>query len=124
MSEPISRMMTRQVQGVGVDDTLDQVEALLARHRLHWVPVYGEQAEIVGVISTTDLLQARARGQSAGQTRAWQVCSYRPIVVPPDTPVDAVARLMVERRVHHVVVARDGQIEGVVSSLDFVRAHA
>lgn len=124
MSEPISRMMTRQVQGVGVDDTLDQVEALLARHHLHWVPVYGEQAEIVGVISTTDLLQARARGQSAGQTRAWQVCSYRPIVVPPDTPVDAVARLMVERRVHHVVVARDGQIEGVVSSLDFVRAHA
>ena len=53
--------------------------------------------------------------------QAWQRCSYKPISVSPDTPISDVARLMIESKIHHVVVSDSNGIVGVVSSLDFVR---
>lgn len=125
MSRPIATLMTRQVHTVGIDDPIDDVAALLDAKHLHWVPVLDEAQAVVGVISQSDLLQARTRQIDGAVPSAWQICSYRPLVVAPDTPMSAVARLMVERQVHHVLVAdADGRIEGVVSSLDFVAAMA
>ena len=125
MGQPISALMTRQVWRVGMDDTIEQVETLLKSRGLHWVPVVeGGGAAVIGVISATDVVQFHALKQDAAHTRAWQLCTYRPLVVAPDTPAEQVARLMVEQRVHHVAVVADGDLEGVVSSLDFVRAFA
>jgi CBS domain-containing protein len=42
--------------------------------------------------------------------------------VSPDTPLDEVARLMIERQVHHVIVNGGERIVGVASSFDFVRS--
>ena len=39
----------------------------------------------------------------------------------PDVPVSEVARLMVTRGVHHVVITEDNEIRGIVSALDFVK---
>lgn len=124
MGQLISSLMTRQVWRVGMDDTIEQVETLLNARGLHWVPVVEGDGGVIGVISAADLMQFHVHKQDAVNTRAWQLCTYRPIVVTPDTPAEQVARLMVERRVHHVVVARGSELEGVVSSLDFVRAWA
>ena len=76
---------------------------------------------IVGAISASDLLQFHAQGQNPTAARAWQRCSYKPIIVSPDTSVSEVARLMIESKIHHVVVTDSKGIAGVVSSLDFVR---
>lgn len=124
MGQPISALMTRQVWRVSMDDTVEQVETLLNARDLHWVPVVeGNGATVIGVISSTDVLQFHVRKQDARNTRAWQLCTYRPIVVAPDTPAEQVAQMMVASRVHHVVVATDSELEGVVSSLDFVRSY-
>ncbi|WP_140634060.1 CBS domain-containing protein [Methylibium rhizosphaerae] len=125
MGQPISALMTRQVWRVSMDDTVEQVETLLNARDLHWVPVVeGNGTAVIGVISSTDVLQFHVRRQDARNTRAWQLCTYRPIVVTPDTPAERVARMMLDSCVHHVVVARDNELEGVVSSLDFVRLFA
>jgi CBS domain-containing protein len=42
-------------------------------------------------------------------------------MVGPETPLAEVARHMMERGIHHVVVVEDDSLVGVVSSLDFVR---
>jgi CBS domain-containing protein len=52
---------------------------------------------------------------------AWSICTYKPISVAPGTSVSEVARLMLNQKVHHVVVADGDRLVGVVSSLDFVR---
>jgi len=76
---------------------------------------------VVGVISATDLLQFHAQERDPATVRAWQLCTYKPISVDQATPLGEVARVMVERRIHHVVVTGDAGLVGVVSSLDFVR---
>ena len=121
MSQPISSVMERQVWTVDMDDTIAEVDSLFAREGLSWAPVLESKRTIVGAISASDLLQFHTQGQNPTAVRAWQRCSYKPIVVSPDTPVSDVARLMIERKIHHVVVTDGEGIAGVVSSLDFVR---
>ena len=121
MSLPISSFMERQVWTVDMDDTVAEVESLFARQSLSWAPVLESKRTIVGVISVSDLLLFHAQGQDPTAVRAWQQCSYKPITVSPDTPVSEVARLMIESKIHHVVVTNSEGIAGVVSSLDFVR---
>jgi CBS domain-containing protein len=123
MSRPISSLMQQPVCTAGMDDRVSQVEALLAGKRLTWVPVVEpDRGEVVGVISASDLVGFHAQGRDATKTHAWQMCSYKPIVVNPETPVETVAALMVAHGVHHVIVTNDTGIAGVVSSLDFVRS--
>ena len=121
MSQPISSFMERQVWTVDMDDTVAEVESLFARQGLSWAPVLESKRAIVGAISAADLLQFHAQGQDPTAVRVWQRCSYKPIIVSPDTPVSEVARLMIESKIHHVVVIDSDGIAGVVSSLDFVR---
>jgi CBS domain-containing protein len=122
MNQPISSLMQRPVTSVGMDDTVAQVEALLSELHLTWVPVLEPtKRDAAGVISATDLIAFHAQGRDAGATRAWQMCSYKPVVVDAETPIAVVAALMVERGIHHVVVTDRHGIAGVVSSLDFVR---
>lgn len=121
MSQPISSFMERKVRTVDMDDTIAEIDSLFAREGLSWAPVLESKRTIVGAISASDLLQFHAQGQNPSAVRAWQRCSYKPITVSPDTPVSEVARLMLESKIHHVVVTDSEGIAGVVSSLDFVR---
>ena len=121
MSEPVSSFMEPQVCSVDMEDTIAAVEALFVRRALSWAPVLESNGTIVGAISASDLLQFHVQGLDPAAVQAWQRCSYKPISVSPDTPISDVERLMIESKIHHVVVTDSQGIAGVVSSLDFVR---
>ena len=123
MSPPISSLMQRDVVSANLDDAIEVVEARMTRHRLSWLPVLESGSTVLGVISAADLLRFHADGRDPAAVHAWQLCTYKPIMVAPDATVAEVARLMIERAIHHVVVAEGTSIVGVVSSLDFVRTH-
>ena len=121
MSQPISSLMERRVWSVGLDDTVQAIEAQMAAKRLSWVPVQESNGVVLGVISASDLLRFHADKKDPSKVCAWQLCTYKPITVRPDATVSEVAGLMVEKSIHHVVVTEGADIQGVVSSLDFVR---
>ena len=120
MNQPISNLMQREVQTAHIDDSMAVVEDLLDKTKLSWVPVKDDSGTVVGAISTTDLLHFHAQASDAQAVKAWQWCHYKPLVVTPLTSVSRVARLMLEQRVHHAVVAEGEQIRGVVSALDLL----
>jgi len=121
MSKTVSSLMQRRVRTIDMDDTIVDVEGMFARERLSWAPVTTRGGEVIGVISAADVLQLHASGRDAAAIRAWQLCTYKPITVAPDTTLDELARLMTTMGIHHVVVNDVEKIAGVVSSLDFVR---
>lgn len=124
MNRPISSLMQRNVVTVDMDTTVGEVERLFAAHDLSWAPVLEGGQTALGVISAADLLVFEAAGRDRDNSRAWQLCTYRPLSVTTNTPAAEVARKMVEHKIHHVVVMEGAQVAGVVSSLDFVRAFA
>ena len=121
MKQPVSALMERRVWSVDMDDSVAEVERLFADQNLSWAPVLEARRTILGVIAASDLLQFHAHGRDPVATRAWQLCTYKPVMVGPQTPLGEVARQMIERKIHHVVVVEGDSVAGVVSSLDFVR---
>jgi CBS domain-containing protein len=124
VSLTIASLMQRQVRTVGIDDTVERVEQILVENGLSWAPVVQPGGTVAGVISAADLLQFHAIQRDAANTRAWQLCHYLPLSVASTTPIGEVARMMVQRHIHHVVVIDGNALAGVVSSLDFVRTFA
>ena len=123
MDKPISYMMTKSVQTADTEDTVERVEELLRSHRLSSVPVVDAKGVIFGIISASDLLRFHSMRKNPKAVRAWEMCTYKPLEVGPATPVGEVARLMVENKIHHVIVSEDRSIQGLVSSLDFVEQY-
>lgn len=121
MKQPVSSLMQRDVVHVSMDDTVAAVEATLLARGLSWLPVVDAGGALMGVIAAIDLLKFRAAGRDPSAVPAWQLCTYKPITVSPETPLREVARLMVNKGVHHVVVADSSGLCGIVSSLDVVR---
>jgi CBS domain-containing protein len=124
MSAPVASLMQRLVCTVGMEASLADLETLFAREGLSWAPVLDDARTPVGVVSAVDLLRARSSGTDAASMSAWQLCSYKPVTVPPDMPMAEAARLMVDRSIHHVIVMDEGHIAGVVSALDLLRGFA
>lgn len=124
MNRAVSSLMKRKVWSIDIDDSIAEVERLFAEQRLSWAPVLESRRTVIGVISAADLLQFNAQTRDPTSVRAWQLCTYKPISVGPDTPIRDVARLMVEQHIHHVVVSDNSGIVGLVSSMDFVRTFA
>ena len=121
MNPTISSLMQRKVWSVDIDASIAEVERLFAERRLSWAPVLESKRTAIGVISAADLTQFNAQARDPESVRAWQLCTYKPISVGPETPIGEVARLMVEHQIHHVIVSDGSGIVGVVSSMDFVR---
>jgi signal-transduction protein with cAMP-binding, CBS, and nucleotidyltransferase domain len=121
MKRTVSSMMSRDLCVVSMDDTLASVEQRLTDKHLSWAPVMEDRGAILGVISAADLLRFHAEGGDSQAVRAWQMCTFKPITVGANADLRDVARTMVDRGIHHVVVTEGGAAIGVLSSLDFVR---
>jgi CBS domain-containing protein len=119
-NEPITSLMQVPVWTVRMDDTVQAAETFLSSHGLSWAPIVSDTGEAVGVLSADDLMRFRTGNQDAAVTPVWQLGTYKPVCVGPETTVGAVASLMVERKIHHVVVIENNDIKGVVSSLDLL----
>lgn len=50
-----------------------------------------------------------------------EIMTHNVLLLPPDTEVHDAAAFMIEHGVHRVLVAADGQLEGLVSTTDFLR---
>jgi CBS domain-containing protein len=123
MNKPIASVMASTVWTAGTEDTAEKVEALLNRRSLSAVPVVDETGRIFGIISAADIVRLHASKKNPRAVRAWELCTYKPLVADIKATTGDVARMMVEHRIHHVPVVEDGKLRGIVSALDFVRQY-
>ena len=115
---------------VRADAPLDEAAKLMERHRVHGLPVVDGAGSLVGVLSQTDLLRARAIEFLWAN---WPSLAVRHLMTGPAivarrsmTLADA-ARKMERHHVHRLVVVADDDETlpiGVVSTTDVVRAMA
>jgi CBS domain-containing protein len=120
-TQAISAIMHQPAKTVALDDTVLAVETLLGKEGLSWAPVTSETGQVIGVISATDLLRFHGQERDPARTKAWQISTYRPLCVSPRETISEVARLMIDKQIHHVAVIENDRLCGVVSSLDFVK---
>ena len=111
-------VMSPDALRVHASDTIGRARDLSARAGAHALPVE-ENGRIVGILTTTDLVD-----NWRDDRRVDTVMTRHPHRVKGDVPVADAARLMLERRVHHLVVDEpDGDV-GILSSFDLLEVIA
>ena len=103
---------------------LDEVAAIMAKHRVHAVAVTnGDGQRVLAIVSDIDVVGAAAGNEAA---TAIEVAATEPLAVPASESVEQAARLMSEHGVSHLVVldAQNGHPAGVLSTLDVAALYA
>jgi CBS domain-containing protein len=129
MAEGVVRdWMHRGVITCRRDDTIQAVADAMKVHDISALVVVDESGDAIGVISSTDLVNARFvepyfrhwRGLAAGHLMSAPVIS-----VPETTPLSEAARLLQERKIHRLVVTEQHGTHikpiGILSVTDLVR---
>lgn len=136
--------MQTDVLTVGPAWTLRQVAALFTENHITGAPVVDERGGLVGVISETDLVR-HDRGSAGLRVPGYHLQTQRSSLVDegfqieePDytrvsdvmtpsvfevaetTPVGSVARLMVDKHIHRVIVTKNRKLKGIISSIDLL----
>lgn len=109
-------------------DSLSLMAELMARHRIHAVVVVADDSAeprgLWGVVSDLDLVAAASVRDLSEQT-AGATAATPALTIAPSDSLQRAAQLMTEHSVAHlVVVARDGDPVGVISTLDVAAALA
>ncbi len=145
----VSALMTTQVLAVRPDVSLEALADLLLERGIGGAPVVDEAGRPVGVVSKTDLMREHLMAGDTGEvvTPGWHprrghfqvemergfhaepapasvadVMTPAALTLSEDAPVAEAAALMAFEGIHRVpVVAGDGRVAGIVTSLDVLR---
>jgi CBS domain-containing protein len=147
--------MQRDVVTVSPDDTLRQALDLMTENHVTGLPVMDEHSRCIGLITSSDILNYEqehsaepVEGETAdffdSDSQQWEtvplsafglegfgefsvsdVMTRDLIWVDRDTPLEMVARKMIDENVHRVLVMDyASRLYGILSAYDFVRVAA
>ncbi len=139
-------IMTRDVITIPPDMEIIQATALLLEKRINGVPVVDSEGILLGILCQSDLVaqqkkfpipsfftfldgfipltsmkQLERQLQKVSALTVDQAMTPDPVTVTPDTSLNNVAALMVDRNYHTLPVVEDGKLVGIIGKEDILR---
>jgi CBS domain-containing protein len=115
--------MSRPAVTVAAGATLTEALRLMALNRIHYLPVLDDEARLVGIVNTDDVLGTRRpKGASAGMVAA--VMSSPVVSIDPTAPISEAMRVMASRSVGALPVVDGERVVGMLTQSDIVSALA
>lgn len=139
-------VMHKRVVTIAPETSLREAMQMFLEENITGAPVVDDDEKLLGVVSQTDLVRYQRRAgpeaappgyfrESDGellvgrlQTELPRTAQVQDIMTPAafttdeSTPIREIARFMLRRRVHRVIVTRQGKLAGIVTSMDLLRA--
>jgi CBS domain-containing protein len=137
----IETLMTKHVVTASPDTPLKRVARMLTRYRISGVPVCDADGTVLGVVTEADILckeqglapepggllgwlfeKADAEGERILARTAGEAMTAPPVTIDPYASASEAARIMITRHINRLPVVEHGQLVGIVSRADLVRA--
>lgn len=115
----IESLISRDLLRTTADATLSDVATTMISMASGSVLVFDAQ-KLVGVITLRDIVRAALQEPDIAQVRVEKYMTTHPWVVSPGWSVKDIAARMINHGIEHVPVVQDGQVVGILSSLDLV----
>ena len=112
-----------EVVSVAPDDKTLSVARVLTERGIGAALVRDASGALLGIISERDIVRGMAnQGQGTTQLPAEKLMTRDLVTVTPQTSVNEAMEVMTRRRVRHLPVLENGQLVGLVSIGDLVKA--
>lgn len=103
--------------------TVGQIAQQLSARRIGSVLVLDDESAVVGIVSERDLVHSFAgHGAAALEFEARAVMTREVVTCDPDASIDEIMEIMTRGRFRHLPVVRHGELLGLVSIGDVVKA--
>lgn len=146
MKQTAKDIMTTSVITVRPSTTIGELARILIAHRISGAPVVSDAGELAGIVTENDLiaqnkrvniptvirlfdayivLDSRSRiereiRKMAGVT-VDDICTKKVITVTEDAPIEEIATIMDEKKVHLIPVVRGRSLVGIIGKIDLIR---
>lgn len=113
---------TTDVVTVSPDQTVTELLAVLAEHRIGAVVVSGDGSSVDGIVSERDIVRSlNDRGPQVLQTPVREIMTTTVHTCTDEDQLEGVAMLMTTQRVRHLPVVRQETLYSIVSIGDVVK---
>lgn len=111
-----------EVYGISPDATVLDALRLMAEKDVGALVVI-DGGELIGIFSERDYARKIAlQGKSSRTTPVWAVMTDDVVCVSPDLAADKCMAIMTDKRIRHLPVLDNGQLAGIISIGDVVKA--
>ncbi|RLB80506.1 MAG: hypothetical protein DRH24_10500 [Deltaproteobacteria bacterium] len=142
----VKDIMTRELITVSPETEISQATKLLLENRINGIPVTDETGKLVGILCQSDLIaqqkklpipsfftfldglialssmkQLEKEVQKIAAITVAQAMTPNPVTVRPDTDIEKVAALMVDKSFHTIPVMDKGELVGIVGKEDILK---
>lgn len=139
-------IMTRNVITVSPETEIAQAAKLLIEKSVNGVPVVDETGKLVGIICQSDLIAQQKRiplpsvftlldsfipltsmknfekaVHKIAATTVADAMTSNPVTIKPETSIEELASLMVDKNFHTLPVVDEGKLVGIVGKADVLR---
>lgn len=139
-------IMTKEVITVKPETDIAQAAGLLLQNHINGIPVVDQENKLVGILCQSDLITQQKRFpmptiftfldgifsftstkslekeiQKIAATTVADAMTPDPVFVKPDTPLDEIASLMVEKHYHTIPVVEGTRLVGVLGKEDVLK---
>jgi len=137
--------MSRNIIIVKEDTSINDLIRIFVEHKISCVPVVNDKEKLVGIATKTDVLgyfldidlhisvkealrdvleygaeQSDREEPPEKEMNVGAIMTPDPITAHEDTPVETLARTMIENNIHRLIIMGNGTITGIVSTLDIL----
>ncbi len=141
-------IMTRDVIAVSPDTTVEKLGRVFIEKGISGAPVTDAEGRLLGIITENDLISQNRRlhiptilrlfdafiplGSSRLEVEikkmtastVGEICVKKVVTVDEDTPIEDIATIMTEKKIHLLPVLREGRLVGIIGKKDLIRGIA
>jgi CBS domain-containing protein len=139
-------IMTKEVITIAPDTEIAQAAKMLLSNRINGLPVIDDTGKLVGILCQSDLIiqqknipipslftlldgfipltpskKLDKEVEKIAATKVAEAMTANPVVVDPETDIEKIAALMVEKNYHTLPVIDAGKLVGILGKEDVLR---
>ncbi len=129
--EKVANIMTKDVQTVSVNNSLQEANALFNKYNIRHIPVVSGD-KLIGILSHTDILRISfgntfGDGQEGSDEAIFdmlsinQVMKHSPVTVSPDDTLKGAAQILAEKEFHALPVTENDKLVGIITTTDIIK---